>query len=138
MYIEGRLQTRKYQDKEGVERYSTEIVGSDMQMLGGGEGRGEGGGSYGGRQSGGEEPAWGGGAPAAAVGRAAAPASRRPTTSAATSTTTFRFRNRVADAKRGIGRPAAKGPAATPGLRRDSCGCIQSPTCQSLLLRAVS
>ncbi|HEX2795522.1 MAG TPA: single-stranded DNA-binding protein [Immundisolibacter sp.] len=66
VYIEGRLQTRKYQDKEGVERYSTEIVGSDMQMLGGGEGRGEGGGSYGGRQSGGEEPAWGGGAPAAA------------------------------------------------------------------------
>lgn len=57
VYIEGRLQTRKYQDKEGVERYSTEIVGSDMQMLGGGEGRGEGGG----RQSGGEEPAWGGG-----------------------------------------------------------------------------
>lgn len=61
VYIEGRLQTRKYQDKEGVERYSTEIVGSDMQMLGGGEGRGEGGG----RQSVGEEPAWGGGAPAA-------------------------------------------------------------------------
>ncbi|ANX02900.1 single-stranded DNA-binding protein [Immundisolibacter cernigliae] len=65
VYIEGRLQTRKYQDKEGVERYSTEIVASDMQMLGGGEGRGEGGGSYGGRQSGGEEPAWGGAAPAA-------------------------------------------------------------------------
>jgi len=64
VYIEGRLQTRKYQDKEGVERYSTEIVGSDMQMLGGGEGRGEGG--YAGRQSGGEEPTWGGGAPAAA------------------------------------------------------------------------
>ncbi|WP_448505922.1 single-stranded DNA-binding protein [Immundisolibacter sp.] len=64
VYIEGRLQTRKYQDKEGVERYSTEIVGSDMQMLGGGEGRGEGGG----RQSVGEEPAWGGAA-AAAGGR---------------------------------------------------------------------
>ena len=43
VYIEGRLQTRKYQDKEGVERYSTEIVASDMQMLGGGEGRGDGG-----------------------------------------------------------------------------------------------
>lgn len=38
VYIEGRLRTRKYQDKEGVERYSTEIVASDMQMLGGGEG----------------------------------------------------------------------------------------------------
>ncbi len=63
VYIEGRLQTRKWQDKDGADRYSTEIVGSDMQMLGGGEGRGEGGG-YGGRQAGAEEPAWGGGAPA--------------------------------------------------------------------------
>jgi len=53
VYIEGRLQTRKWQDKDGADRYSTEIVGSDMQMLGGGEGRGEGG-----RQSGGD-PAWG-------------------------------------------------------------------------------
>ncbi len=52
VYIEGRLQTRKYQDKEGVERYSTEIVGSDMQMLGGGEGRGEGRSSAGGADSG--------------------------------------------------------------------------------------
>lgn len=64
VYIEGRLQTRKYQDKDGQERYSTEIVASDMQMLGGGEGRGEGGSSHGGRQGGAEEPAWGGGAPA--------------------------------------------------------------------------
>jgi single-strand DNA-binding protein len=35
VYIEGRLQTRKWQDKEGQERYTTEIVASDMQMLGG-------------------------------------------------------------------------------------------------------
>ena len=60
VYIEGRLQTRKYQDKEGVERYSTEIVASDMQMLGGGEG-GRGG-----------EPVWGGDRPKAA--QASAPA----------------------------------------------------------------
>ena len=72
VYIEGRLTTRKYQDKDGVERYITEIVGLDMQMLGGGEGRGEGGGSYGGRQSGGEEPAWGGGAPASGARQGAA------------------------------------------------------------------
>lgn len=39
VYIEGRLQTRKWQDKDGQERYSTEVVASDMQMLGGGEGR---------------------------------------------------------------------------------------------------
>jgi single-strand DNA-binding protein len=33
VYIEGRLQTRKWQDKEGHDRYSTEIVANDMQML---------------------------------------------------------------------------------------------------------
>lgn len=35
VYIEGRLQTRKWQDQSGTDRYSTEIVASDMQMLGG-------------------------------------------------------------------------------------------------------
>jgi single-strand DNA-binding protein len=34
VYIEGRLQTRKWQDKEGQERYTTEIVADRMQMLG--------------------------------------------------------------------------------------------------------
>ncbi len=40
VYIEGRLQTRKWQDKDGNDRYSTEIVANEMQMLdsrGGGE-----------------------------------------------------------------------------------------------------
>jgi single-strand DNA-binding protein len=41
VYIEGRLQTRKWQDKQGNDRYTTEIVASEMQMLGG---RGGGGG----------------------------------------------------------------------------------------------
>ena len=36
VYIEGRLQTRKYTDKEGVEKYATEIVGDRMQLIGGG------------------------------------------------------------------------------------------------------
>jgi single-strand DNA-binding protein len=36
VYVEGRLQTRKYTDKDGVEKYSTEIVGDRMQLLGGG------------------------------------------------------------------------------------------------------
>jgi len=45
VYIEGSLRTRKWQDKQGQERYSTEIVGNDMQMLGG---RGGGGGTAGG------------------------------------------------------------------------------------------
>jgi hypothetical protein len=35
VYIEGALRTRKYQDKDGVEKYSTEIRGDVMQMLGG-------------------------------------------------------------------------------------------------------
>src|SRR5436853_5855068 len=40
VYIEGSLRTRKWQDKQGNERYSTEIVASDMQMLGGRSGSG--------------------------------------------------------------------------------------------------
>jgi single-strand DNA-binding protein len=35
VYIEGRLQTRKWQDKNGNDRYTTEIIANDMQMLGG-------------------------------------------------------------------------------------------------------
>ena len=41
LYIEGRIRTRKWQDKEGQERYTTEIEANEMQMLGG---RGQGGG----------------------------------------------------------------------------------------------
>jgi single-strand DNA-binding protein len=43
VYIEGSLRTRKWQDKQGAERYSTEIVGNEMQMLGGRAGGGAGG-----------------------------------------------------------------------------------------------
>jgi single-strand DNA-binding protein len=42
VYIEGRLRTRKWQDKEGRDRYTTEIVGNEMQMLGGRGGAGGG------------------------------------------------------------------------------------------------
>jgi len=35
IYLEGRLQTRKWQDKDGKDRYITEIIGTSMQMLGG-------------------------------------------------------------------------------------------------------
>lgn len=62
VYIEGRLQTRKWQDKEGQDRWTTEIVADQMQMLGGrdsGEGGG-GGGGYSGR-AGGSGAAGGGG-----------------------------------------------------------------------------
>jgi single-strand DNA-binding protein len=40
VYIEGRLQTRKWQDKDGQDRYTTEIVADRMQMLGSREGGG--------------------------------------------------------------------------------------------------
>jgi single-strand DNA-binding protein len=44
VYIEGRLQTRKWQDRDGRDRYTTEIVADRMQMLGG---KGDGGGRQG-------------------------------------------------------------------------------------------
>ncbi len=47
VYVEGRLKTRKYTDKDGVEKYSTDIVATEMQLLGGrdtGGGAGMGGG----------------------------------------------------------------------------------------------
>lgn len=44
VYIEGSIRTRKWQDRQGTERYTTEIVANELQMLGG---RGQGGGSSG-------------------------------------------------------------------------------------------
>ncbi|WP_034295988.1 single-stranded DNA-binding protein [Herbaspirillum sp. RV1423] len=79
VYVEGRLQTRKWTDKDGVEKYTTEIIADTMQMLGSRQGMGggssmdEAGGGYG-----------GGAAPArqntggAAAGAARAPAAARP------------------------------------------------------------
>jgi single-strand DNA-binding protein len=63
VYIEGSLRTRKWTDKQGQERYSTEIIGNDMQMLGGrgggsGAGAGGGGGGAGERSGGGAPPAY--------------------------------------------------------------------------------
>jgi single-strand DNA-binding protein len=40
VYIEGRIQTRNYEDKDGVKRYVTEIIGQRMQLLGGRAGAG--------------------------------------------------------------------------------------------------
>ena len=58
VYIEGQLQTRKYTDKDGVEKYSTEVVlqnfRGELTML---DGKGEGGGSGGDRSGAGETPA---------------------------------------------------------------------------------
>ena len=41
VYVEGRIKTRKYTDQSGVEKYATDIIADQMQMLGGREGSGE-------------------------------------------------------------------------------------------------
>jgi single-strand DNA-binding protein len=75
VYIEGSLRTRKWQDKQGNDRYSTEIVGNDLQMLGG---RGGAGGGEASRGTAGAAAAGGagGGAPALAEESAGGGASR--------------------------------------------------------------
>jgi single-strand DNA-binding protein len=60
VYVEGRLQTSSYDDKEGVKRYSTEIVASDVQFLGS-------------KESGGGRPAGGGAPPRDSSGGPGAP-----------------------------------------------------------------
>jgi len=69
VYVEGSLRTRKYTDKDGVEKYATEIRADTMQMLGSRQGMG---GGNGGDEGGYSRPA----APAAQRPAAAAPASR--------------------------------------------------------------
>ncbi|SOZ60245.1 ssDNA-binding protein, controls activity of RecBCD nuclease [Cupriavidus taiwanensis] len=53
VYIEGRIRTRKWQDQSGQDKYSTEIVADQMQMLGSRQGGGGGGGDEGGYGGGG-------------------------------------------------------------------------------------
>jgi single-strand DNA-binding protein len=80
VYVEGRLKTRKWTDKDGVEKYTTEIMAEQMQLLGGREGGGGGADDAG--SDGGESPAprrsapprAAAGAPAAATRPAAKPA----------------------------------------------------------------
>ena len=73
VYVEGRLKTRKWTDKEGVEKFTTEIVAAEMQLLGGREGGGgDDGGGGGGQRS---APA-----PRPAAGRPAASAPAKSST----------------------------------------------------------
>src|ERR1700712_286370 len=78
VYIEGRIRTRKYTDQAGVEKYATEIVAEQMQMLGGRSGAGGGGGDEEGYSRAPAERGSGGGASrgAAAGGRPAAGGAR--------------------------------------------------------------
>ena len=69
IYVEGRLKTRKWTDKDGVEKYTTEIIAQEMNMLGGREGGGGGGGSA-------EDEGGGGYSERSAPAQRSAPASR--------------------------------------------------------------
>ena len=73
VYIEGRIRTRKNTDQAGVEKYATEIVAEQMQMLGGRSGAGGGGGDEGYSRAPAERSSGGGGASrgGAAAGRPA-------------------------------------------------------------------
>lgn len=73
VYVEGRLQTRKWQDKEGQDRYTTEIVGMEMQLLGSRDG---GGGAGGDDAGSGSAPARAPSAPGGASAGARKPAGR--------------------------------------------------------------
>jgi single-strand DNA-binding protein len=75
VYVEGRLKTRKWQDKEGQDRYTTEIIAEEMQLLGSREGGGGGGGDVdfgGGSAGGGGAPRSGGAGKGTGTGGGAA------------------------------------------------------------------
>jgi single-strand DNA-binding protein len=71
VYVEGRLKTRKYTDKDGVEKYSTDIIATDMQLLGSREG-----GGMGGDDGGGDSAPTSRARPAAAAPARSAPAAK--------------------------------------------------------------
>ncbi|MEO7742911.1 MAG: single-stranded DNA-binding protein [Usitatibacter sp.] len=77
VYVEGRLQTRKWQDKEGVDKYTTEIVADRMQMLGSRQGMGGGGGDRE-RDAGGDREGAGAGASRPAAAKPAAKPAGKP------------------------------------------------------------
>ena len=77
VYVEGRLKTRKYTDKDGVEKYATEIVATERQLLGGRESGGGGGGDEMGDVA--REPSRAAAPRSAPPARSAAPAPRAAT-----------------------------------------------------------
>lgn len=77
VYVEGRIKTRKYTDKDGVEKYATDIVATEMQLLGSREGGGGG--------MGGDDHQ---GAPGSAPQRSAPPQRQAPAAKAPTKSST--------------------------------------------------
>jgi single-strand DNA-binding protein len=71
VYIEGKLRTRKWQDRDGNDRYTTDVIADEMQMLGGRGGGGGGGGSF--SSGGGSNGGSGGGSNAPSGGGQSAP-----------------------------------------------------------------
>ena len=72
VYVEGRIKTRKYTDKDGIEKYATDIIANEMQMLGSREGMGE---------PGGADDGYGAPAPAARATPVNRPAANKPAAS---------------------------------------------------------
>ena len=78
VYIEGRIRTRKWQDKDGQERYTTEIEATEMQMLGGRGGQGGQGGGSGASYGGGDDFGGGDFSPRSSAPAASAPKKKAP------------------------------------------------------------
>ncbi len=89
VYVEGRLKTRKWQDKDGKENYTTEIVAEQMQLLGGREGGGGGGAGYGGGAPAGGDDFSQEAPPSRPAARPSAPAARPAPAPATKSATGF-------------------------------------------------
>ena len=89
VYVEGRLKTRKWTDKEGKEQYTTEVIATEMQMLGGREGMGGGGGGAPSDEGYSEGGGGGGGAPQRSAPAARPAAAQRPAPAARQPATGF-------------------------------------------------
>lgn len=116
VYIEGRLKTRKWQDKDtGADRYSTEIVADQMQMLGGRDSGGDSGGGYGGGYD--DAPRQQRARPSARRPPRSAPR-RRPRRPPTWPTWTTIFRSEALAANRWMRKPCP-GRVFSPGAGRD-------------------
>ena len=124
VYVEGRLQTRKWQDKDGADSYTTEIVADRMQMLGSRQGMGGGGRDRGECRRRERERRVGGGAPRPS------PRREEPAGSSTTSRTTSRS---------SLSGPRLRGPqdASVPEARRDLAAVLRQLAHDGLLQRDV-
>lgn len=104
VYIEGRLRTRKWQDQQGVERYTTEIIANELQML---DGRGDGQGASMAPQGGMNAAAMGGAMGGAALGAAPAQGGYQQQAPRAAAAPQQGFNRAPAAPQQGFNQPAA-------------------------------